>query len=77
VLERACIKSDRRASRSLCTCIQRVADFELTRSDQRRGAKFFRDPQLAQDTRQSDRADSEVFWKKWKKFGDTAAAACS
>ncbi|WP_244868042.1 hypothetical protein [Vannielia litorea] len=77
VLERACNKSDRGASRALCSCIQRVADFELSRSEQRKGAKFFREPQLAQDTRQSDRPDNEVFWKKWKKFGDSAAASCS
>ncbi len=77
VLERACKQSDRGASAALCSCIQRVADFELTRSEQRKGAKFFKEPQLAQDTRQSDRADNEVFWKKWKKFGASAAASCS
>ncbi|MCO6381325.1 MAG: hypothetical protein JXQ91_18650 [Vannielia sp.] len=77
VLERACNKSDRGASRSLCSCIQRVADFELSRSEQKKGAKFFKEPQLAQDTRQSDHPGNEVFWKKWKKFGVTAAASCS
>ncbi|WP_261384542.1 hypothetical protein [Vannielia litorea] len=77
VLERACNKSDRGASRSLCSCIQRVADFELTRSEQKKGAKFFKNPQLAQDTRQSDRSDNEIFWRKWKKFGSSAAASCS
>lgn len=76
VLERACVKSDRRASRSLCSCIQRVADFELSRSEQKKGAKFFREPQLAQDTRQSDNPRNEVFWKKWKKFGATASQYC-
>ncbi|SIN81404.1 hypothetical protein [Vannielia litorea] len=77
VLERACNSSDRGASRSLCSCIQRVADFELSRTEQKKGAKFFKNPQLAQDTRQSDRSDNAVFWQKWKKFGDSAARSCS
>lgn len=78
VIERACMGSDRQArSRSLCRCIQQVADFSLSRSEQKKGAKFFKKPQLAQDTRQSDRRSNEVFWKKWKAFGASAATYCS
>ncbi|WP_239479518.1 hypothetical protein [Actibacterium sp. 188UL27-1] len=71
------MRSDRVVSRDLCKCIQRVADQTLTRGDQRKGAKFFAKPQKAQDTRQSDNASNEAFWKKWKAFGNTAQAICS
>lgn len=76
-IERACINSDRnRASGQLCGCIQRVADQVLTRSDQRLAAKFFDDPQMAQDIRQSDRNSHEEFWKRYKSFGYTAQKVC-
>ena len=77
-IERACLKSDRKAaSRALCGCIQSVADLTLTGSEQRKAAKFFRDPHLAQVTRQSDRPSDEVFWKRYKAFGATAETYCS
>lgn len=77
VIEKACNGSDRVASASLCNCIQSVADQILTRSDQRLAARFFKDPQMAQDTRQSDNSSKEAFWKRYKAFGETAAAVCS
>ena len=77
-IERACLKSDRGAGkRSLCGCIQDAADITLTRGDQRLAAKFFRDPHMAQEVRQSDNSSYEVFWKKYKQFGQTAEAYCS
>jgi hypothetical protein len=76
-IDRACMASDRRArSPRLCACIQRVADQTLSRSDQRMAARFFRDPQRAQDVRQSDNPSHEVFWRKYRAFGETAAATC-
>ena len=66
----------KQASRSRCGCVQAVANRSLSRSDQIRGASFFKDPQKAQDTRQSDNAASERFWKKWKAYGDDAARVC-
>jgi hypothetical protein len=54
-----------------------VADQSLSVSDQKRGARFFQDPHLAQETRQSDRSSDEQFWLAWKAFGQNAAAACS
>ncbi|MBT0958755.1 hypothetical protein IV417_15300 [Alphaproteobacteria bacterium KMM 3653] len=78
VIERACLSSDRKArNRALCGCIQQVANFSLSKSEQRLGAKFFKKPQLAQDTRQSDSPTKERFWKKWKAFGATASSYCS
>lgn len=78
ILERACIKSDRKgANRAMCGCIQQAADLTLTRSDQRTAARFFRDPQKAQDMRMSKSTRDNSFWKKYKNFGATAEAYCS
>ena len=77
-IERACMSSGRpAASAQLCTCIQQAADLTLSNSDQRRAAKFFRDPHEAQEVRQSDRARDEAFWLRYRSFGETAEAFCS
>ncbi|WP_412565511.1 hypothetical protein [Thalassobius sp. MITS945101] len=76
-IERACLSSPRKEkSWPLCSCIGRVANQTLSRSDQRKAAKFFKDPQKAQDTRQSDNAANERFWQRYVDFGATAAAVC-
>ena len=78
VIERACLGSNRpAANRTLCGCIQNVADRTLDRRDQRLAAKFFRNPHMAQEIRQSDRRSYEIFWKKYKKFGESAEESCS
>ncbi len=77
-IDRACLKADRSAAnRALCTCIQQVADQTLSRSDQRRAAKFFADPDKAQETRVSDRNSDENFWGRYKNFATTAEAYCT
>jgi hypothetical protein len=77
-VERACLQSDRAAAnRALCTCIGRAADMTLSRSDMRQGARFFDDPQRAQDVRMSNRASDERLWDSWRNFGETAEAMCS
>ena len=76
-IETACNKSPRSSSPSLCSCIQRVADTKLNRSDQRLAAKFFADPHLAQETRQSNNQSKEKFWLRYKDWGYTAAKTCS
>ncbi|MCV6597555.1 MAG: hypothetical protein OIF40_10800 [Mangrovicoccus sp.] len=76
-IERACMASDRRAAtQSTCRCIQRVADQILTRPDQRKAAKFFKDPDEAQKVRMSDANRDEKFWTRYKDFGNTAIAVC-
>jgi hypothetical protein len=76
-IERACNASDRRAATpALCSCIQRVADQTLTNADQRKGARFFRDPQRAQEVRKSDTTADDAFWERWRNFGRTAANVC-
>ncbi|MGY3439224.1 MULTISPECIES: hypothetical protein [unclassified Marinovum] len=76
-ISRACMTGGRKAANSgLCNCIQNVADAALSRSDQRLAAKFFRDPHMAQEIRQSDRASHESFWKRYKDFGSRAEQNC-
>lgn len=78
VIERACNKSDRSAAtRIACSCIQKVANIKLSRSDQKTAAKFFKDPHLAQETRQSDSRAKEKFWKRYKQWGELATVHCS
>jgi len=75
-IERACNTSARNASRATCSCIQQVADVKLSRGDQKQAAKFFANPQLAQDTRQSDKPAKERFWLRYKAWGVLAADQC-
>lgn len=77
-IQKACQADGRRgASRIRCGCVQAVADQSLSSSDQRRGAKMFRDPHQLQEIRQSDNANNERFWIVWKEFGQNAAAICA
>lgn len=77
-IENACLRSDRpQATRALCRCIGAVASQTLTRSEQRRAARFFRDPQLAQDIRMSRSARDNEFWARYRAFGAAAETRCS
>lgn len=75
-IQRACMASDRDASRSLCSCIGEAADSTLSRAQMREGARWFDDPQRAQDTRQSDRAGDEEMWQAWRTFSSLAQQRC-
>ncbi len=75
-IERACNASDRDVSRSTCSCIGEAADSALSRSQMRIGARWFDDPQRAQDTRQSDRARDEEMWQAWRTFSTLAQQRC-
>jgi len=73
----ACVQSDRSAANPrLCSCVQQAANQTLNGSDQARAAEFFADPQLAQDTRQSDNRGNEAFWDRYEVFADTARRQC-
>ena len=77
-IERACLKSDRQAAnRSLCGCIQDVANLTLSTADQRRAAAFFTNPNRAQEVRQSGARRDEQFWDRYRAFGDYAKSYCS
>ena len=76
-IERACLKADRPdATRSLCRCIQKVADATLSGGERSKVAKFFSDPHKSQSTRQSDRRSDEQFWKRYKRFGELVSQNC-
>jgi len=77
-IERACLQSERTAAnRSLCSCIGQAARRTLTGSQMREGARFFTDPQRAQDVRTSNSRRHTDMWNAWRNFGDTAEAMCS
>jgi hypothetical protein len=76
-IARACNASDRdAANRRSCACIQQVANMSLSGADQRRGARFFADPDRAQDVRLSDTQANDAFWERWTAFGQRAEASC-
>lgn len=76
-MQNACMKSDRKAkSRKMCRCMQSVANQELSKSDQKLAASFFKEPHKAQEIRQSDRRSHEQFWERYKEFGAVFAATC-
>ena len=73
----ACVDAGRRdATPQLCSCVQQVADQTLSTRDQARAVAFFDNPQLAQDTRQSDRSSDEAFWDRYKAFSELATQIC-
>jgi hypothetical protein len=79
-IQKACQAQGRKAaSRARCGCVQAVADKELSNADQRRGARFFKDPHGLQQVRQNqtNNAGNRRFWAAWKAYGQTAAAVCS
>src|SRR6056297_392518 len=56
-INKACMASGRASGNSaLCGCIQAVADRTLAPGQQSRAVRFYADPHLAQEIRQSDRA---------------------
>lgn len=78
VIEQACLGSERAAGkRALCGCIQSAADRTLTGSDQRTAARFFRDPDRAQQVRMSDRSSDRAFWERYRNFGLYAERVCA
>ncbi len=77
-IKSACVSSGRRAAnRQICGCIQAAADQTLSGSDQRRGASFFGNPELAHSVRRSDTAIDDAFWDRWRNFGNAADQLCS
>lgn len=77
-IDSACASSDRSArSARLCGCIQQVADQTLSRADQRRAARFFRDADAAQQVRMSKSDADNAFWARYTNFAATAEAYCS
>jgi hypothetical protein len=49
----------------------------LRSTDQRKAARFFVNPDEAQDVRMSKRDSDNEFWARYRNFGDTAAVYCA
>lgn len=76
-IQSACLSSGRAASNnSLCSCIQQAADMTLAGRDQKRAAKFFRDPEMAHAVWTSKKPADDAFWTRYKAFGDMAQSYC-
>ena len=77
-IENACLQSNRNAaSRSLCSCIQQVADITLGGGDQRLAATFFKDPERAQKVHMTHSSQDDAFWTRYVTFGQQAQMACA
>ncbi|CUX83967.1 MAG: hypothetical protein HLUCCA05_06215 [Roseibaca calidilacus] len=77
-IENACVRSDRsQATWALCRCIDSVAQSTLTRSEQRRAARFFSDPDEAQRVRMSKTVRDNAFWERYRAFGERAEQYCA
>ncbi|KIN63413.1 hypothetical protein Z946_2285 [Sulfitobacter noctilucicola] len=79
-IQKACQAQDRKAAtRARCGCVQAVANRELSAADQRRGAKYFKDPHALQQVRQNqdNNASNRRFWAAWKAYGQSATRTCS
>ena len=69
----ACMAGGRDAANPrTCACIQGVANQTLSGSDQRRAARFFSDPDEAQEVR----ASGNSFWDRYEAFAAQAEAIC-
>lgn len=77
VIKRACVASDRAAATpKLCSCIQRVANDALSRSDRRTVAKWFADPHMAQELKMSQTDRDDALWERYQAFGQLVQAVC-
>lgn len=76
-IQSACLSANRTAaSPALCGCVQAVADRNLSGADKGRIPRFFRDPHIAQEVRQSDNPRNEAFWRRYKAFVSAAERSC-
>jgi hypothetical protein len=66
-----------KGDRALCDCIQQAADRTLSRAEQRRAARFFKDPDEAQQVRASKTDRDNEFWDRYRAFGEMAEAYCA
>lgn len=76
-ISRACLAADRSAANPrVCACVQSVANRELSSRDRARVASFFRDPELANDTKISTSSANDAFWDRYRAFISAARSSC-
>lgn len=74
----ACMASGRDgANWRACGCAQQVANQMLSRPEQMRAVKFFRDPELAQKARTANSDHAKAFWRRYSAFGTAAEQSCT
>ena len=76
-ISRACLAADRSAANArLCSCVQSVANSELSSADRNRVARFFADPEFAHEIKISDTNANDAFWRRYQAFVRTARNRC-
>lgn len=76
-IAQACLAADRSAaSTSLCGCVQRVANAQLSSRDRARVATFFDDPEVAHAAKISDTPANDAFWARYQAFVRSARNTC-
>lgn len=76
-ISRACLAADRAAANPrLCSCVQSVANAELSRADRTRIARFFGDPEVAHAAKISDTRANDAFWDRYRSFISAARRQC-
>ncbi|AKS46853.1 hypothetical protein SAMN05444287_1977 [Octadecabacter temperatus] len=76
-ISRACLAADRSAANpSLCGCVQRVANSELSSRDRARVATFMADPEIANETKISNSNANDAFWDRYRAFISSARSQC-
>lgn len=76
-ISRACLAADRSAaSVQLCTCVQGVANRELSSRDRSRVATFFAEPEVAHAIKISDSRANDAFWDRYRAFIEASRAQC-
>lgn len=76
-ISRACLAADRSAaSTTLCACVQRVANAELSARDRARMVRFFDDPEVAHATKISDTTANDDFWRRYQAYVRSARNQC-
>jgi hypothetical protein len=53
-----------------------VANSSLNIRERRKVAKWFKNPDKAEQVRMSDRSSDEALWQKYKAFGKQAKKSC-
>ncbi len=77
-ISRACLAADRSAATpALCSCVQGVANAELSSNDRNRVARFFADPEVANETKISNTDSDDAFWDRYRTFIASAQRQCS
>ena len=76
-ISRACLAEDRSAANpSLCGCVQRVANAELSSRDRARVVRFLNNPEIANETKLSTTDADDAFWDRYRAYISTARRQC-